>query len=169
MLAEEIPPIATRLRRDFRTLTSFIATHAALHRATREIDQHGRIVATIDDYAAVRERLGSFFSEAADAMVSEEIRETVEAAVRVIERKRQEHGFIHAHVNYTEIGKELGRDKATANRRGRKAVKEGFLTNSAQKGKPAELVLGIPLPSDERDLLPTVERVEERRDEWLTV
>ena len=56
ILAELIPPVAVRLRRDFGALLNLIRAHALLHQATRERDAEGRIVATIEeDYAAVRE------------------------------------------------------------------------------------------------------------------
>jgi hypothetical protein len=52
-LAELIPPISTRLRRDFRTILSLIQTHALLHQVNRVRDKEGRIIACIDDYSAI--------------------------------------------------------------------------------------------------------------------
>ena len=40
-LAERIPPVATRLRRDFSTLLALIISHALLHQATRKHDGQG--------------------------------------------------------------------------------------------------------------------------------
>jgi len=54
-LAEKIPPVAVRLRRDFRALLRLIETHAILHQLNRATDDQGRIVATEADYLAVRE------------------------------------------------------------------------------------------------------------------
>ena len=54
-LADMVPPVAVRLRRDFKTVLMLIRAHALLHQATRRKDGAGRILATIDDYAAVRE------------------------------------------------------------------------------------------------------------------
>jgi len=42
-LADLIPPIAVRLRRDFKLLLTLIRAHALLHRATRGHDNQGRI------------------------------------------------------------------------------------------------------------------------------
>jgi hypothetical protein len=54
-LAELVPPVAVRLRRDFGAVLNLIRAHAVLHGATRERDGEGRIIATLQDYAAVRE------------------------------------------------------------------------------------------------------------------
>ena len=53
-LAENIPPVAVRLRRDFRALLRLIETHAILHQLNRKTDERGRIVATEADYLAIR-------------------------------------------------------------------------------------------------------------------
>jgi len=58
-LAFLVPPIAVRLRRDFGALLNLIRAHAHLHQASRERDAEGRIVATIEDYAAVRDLVAS--------------------------------------------------------------------------------------------------------------
>src|SRR4029453_17711437 len=42
-LAERIPPVAVRLRRDFGQLLASIRSHAILHQATRERDGEGQI------------------------------------------------------------------------------------------------------------------------------
>ena len=54
-LANLIPPVAVRLRRDFSTLLSLIQAHTILHQANRKRDDGGRVVATTQDYEAVRE------------------------------------------------------------------------------------------------------------------
>jgi hypothetical protein len=62
-LASMIPPMAVRLRRDFGMLCTLIKAHAFLHQASRERDSQGRIMATIDDYTAVRELVADLISE----------------------------------------------------------------------------------------------------------
>jgi hypothetical protein len=57
-----VPPVAVRLRRDFRLLLSLIEAHALLHRERRDRDEQGRIVATRDDYATVRELVADLFA-----------------------------------------------------------------------------------------------------------
>jgi hypothetical protein len=54
-LAEKMGDVAVRLRRDFSVILSLIKAHAILHQATRERDAQGRIVATLADYARVRD------------------------------------------------------------------------------------------------------------------
>jgi len=52
-LAEMIPPVAVRLRRDFKAILNLIKSHAILHQASRGQDDLGRIIGTIEDYKAV--------------------------------------------------------------------------------------------------------------------
>ena len=54
-LAELVPPVAVRLRRDFGAVLGLIRAHALLHQATRERDDRDRVVATVEDYDVVRE------------------------------------------------------------------------------------------------------------------
>jgi hypothetical protein len=68
-LAANIPPVAVRLRRDFATLLALVETHAILHQLDRETDEHGRMVATPDDYLTVRELLADPMSEAVGTTV----------------------------------------------------------------------------------------------------
>jgi hypothetical protein len=84
-LAELIPPVAVRLRRDFGALLHLIRAHALLHQTTREQDTQGRIVATIEDYAVVRELVADLVSEGIEATVPATVRETVEAVERLRE------------------------------------------------------------------------------------
>jgi hypothetical protein len=51
-LAALVPPVAVRLRRDFKTMLSLIRSRALLHQATRCKDEAGQIIATITDYTA---------------------------------------------------------------------------------------------------------------------
>ena len=49
VLADLIPPVAVRLRRDFGALLNLIRAHALLHQDSRDRDANGRIVATIEE------------------------------------------------------------------------------------------------------------------------
>ena len=71
--AQTQPPVAVRLRRDFDPVLGLIEAHARLHRATREQDSEGRIVATFDDYAVVRALVIDLLSEGLQVSVSDEI------------------------------------------------------------------------------------------------
>lgn len=53
-LAETIPPVTVRLRRDVGTLLNLVRTHGILHRANRQRDEQGCIIDTLEDYASAR-------------------------------------------------------------------------------------------------------------------
>ena len=152
-LAPLVPPVAVRLRRDFEALLNLIRAHAILHRATRETDQEGRIVATVEDYARVRELVADLVSEGVEATVPPTVRKTVSAL-----------NALHAEggepVMITEIAKVLELDKSSAWRRVRIAIERGYAKNlEDRKGRPARLVPGDPLPAD-IEILPAPERLQ---------
>src|SRR4051794_40824011 len=68
-LADLIPPVAVRLRRDFGMVLTLIRTHALLHQATRRKDEAGQIIATIEDYAAIRDLVGDLVAAGVEATV----------------------------------------------------------------------------------------------------
>jgi len=149
-LAEEIPPIAVRLRRDFGQLLALIRAHALLHQASRDRDGDGRIIATVEDYATLRELVVDAIEEGVDATVSKSVRETVEAVQLLTTPDHQEVGL-------SEVARALHIDKSAASRRIASAVRLGYLQNREdRKGRPARLSLGDPLP-DATPVLPTVE------------
>jgi hypothetical protein len=142
-LAEEIPPVAVRLRRDFGAVLNLIRSQALLHRATRDRDKQGRVVATIEDYAVVRSLIADLISEGAEATVPEIVRETVEKVEKLIEDSGEES------VNLRQVGAELGLDYQPTYRRVKMAEDAGYLRNlEDRKGKPARLVVGDPMPED---------------------
>lgn len=141
-LAGAIPPVAVRLRRDFGAILSLIRAHAVLHQANRERDPAGAIVASLEDYAVVRDLVADLVAEGAEATVSETIRETVQAVAAL--RPDAEKG-----VTVTAVAKRLGLDKPPTLRRVKGAIERGYLKNlEDRKGRPARLVLGDPLPED---------------------
>jgi hypothetical protein len=137
-LARAVPPVAVRLRRDFGALLALIRAHALLHRGTRTLDYDGRIIATLDDYAAVRELVGETIAAGVNATVSE----TVHATVAAVELLAPDTGIMAR-----AVGEHLGIDKSNASRRLRVAADDGYVTNLEEKrGKPGRWVLGDPLP-----------------------
>ena len=62
-LADLVPPVAVRLRRDFPTVLALIEAHAILHQASRERNAEGEIVATFEDYSEVREIVADLVSQ----------------------------------------------------------------------------------------------------------
>jgi hypothetical protein len=146
-LAGLIPPVAVRLRRDFVTILNLIRSHAVLHQATRQRNPQDQIIATLDDYEAVRELVADLVATQADATVPETVRSTVMA---VAELK----GNTNATVSVSQLAKKLSLDKSSVSRRVKNALKLEYLKNLEDKrGKPYRLDVGDPLP-EERTILP---------------
>ncbi len=153
-LAELIPPVAVRLRRDFTTVLSLVKAHAILHQATRERDAGGRIVASLADFAAVRALVADLVADEVEATVPATVSETV-TAVGTLYRERE-----HA-CTYLQLAEALGLDKSAAMRRAKVAIARGYLKNlETRRGQPAKLIPGEPLPGAV-DILPTVEALRE--------
>ena len=149
-LAEKIPPIATRLRRDFLALLTLIKAHALLHHATRKRDEQGRIVATLDDYRVVRGLVADLIAQGVEARVPRGVRQVVEY-VRSQPTSASE--------SITAMAKELDVHKGTASRWVKQAVDMGYLINDEKRpGKRAMLRPGEPLPRDQ-EVLPRPEEL----------
>jgi hypothetical protein len=149
-LAEAIPPVAVRLRRDFATVLSLVRAHALLHRATREIAD-GVVIATMADYGAVRELVADLVSDAVELTVSDAIRTTVEKVASLT--------IAGGETTVVKVAAGLGIDKSSASRRVRAATERGYLRNlEDHRGRPSRLVIGDPLPA-EVTILPTVEEL----------
>lgn len=143
-LAEKIPAVAVRQRRDFNTLISLIKAHALLHRATRDRDDHGRIVATIEDYAIVRELVKDVMGETISATVSDNVTETVRA-VETLENGPDKCFSISVQA----VAGVLDLDRSAASRRVQDAVDLGYLRDLREReSQPARLTtIGAePLP-----------------------
>jgi hypothetical protein len=153
-LARSIPPVAIRLRRDFPTLLTLVAAHALLHQASRPTDTDGRIVATLVDYAAVRDLLADLLAEGAERSVPSTVRATVEAVRRINAERLLEEG-----VTVVALAVALELDKSSALRRARVAIERGYLKNlEERRGRPARLMPGEALPAD-ASVLPSVEEI----------
>jgi hypothetical protein len=139
-LAEAIPPVAVRLRRDFGQLLGLIRAHAILHQATRDRDTAGRINATLDDYEAVRSLVVDVIAEGIDVAVPATVRETVVTVQALLGRGHDELGL-------REIAQALQLDKSAGARRIAAAVHLGYLRNlEDRKGRLARIVLGDSMP-----------------------
>jgi IclR helix-turn-helix domain len=155
--AELVPPVALRLRRDIPAILGLVATHAILHQASRHRDNDGRIVATLDDYAAIRELVADLVAEAAGASVPKTIRQTVAA---VEELRSEKYIYCDQGVGLKAIADVLGLDKSTVSRRVNAAEEKGYLANEETKaGRPARIMLGDSLP-EELAVLPTAEALQ---------
>ena len=152
-LAELIPPVAVRLRRDFGALLNLIRAHTLLHQATRERDAEGRIVATIGDYEFVRKLVAALISEGIEATVPKTVRETVEAVKRLRKNSNGEP------VTVAALTRDLKLDRSSVSRRVRNAKDRGYLRDLEEKPrKPSRLVPGDDLP-DDLEILPKPEAV----------
>jgi hypothetical protein len=151
-LADAVPPVAVRLRRDFGSVLGLIKAHAVLHQAQRERDAQGRIIATVDDYAAVYELVADLVSAGVGASVPLTVRETVEAVKAIGKSSSGLQG-----VSQSVIRKRLSLDKGTVSRRINQAIELGYLADAQEKrGQPAQLMLGEPMP-EEVEVLPRPE------------
>ncbi|UCC73025.1 MAG: bifunctional DNA primase/polymerase [Gemmatimonadota bacterium] len=147
-IARRVPVTDVRMRRDFQQVASIIEASALVHQRTRETDNRGRVVADARDYETAYRLLSTALAATFDD-VTEETRETVNA-VKELGGKD---------VTYRQLEDELGLSQSATNRRGRQAIKRGYLVNAEErKNYPAKLGLGDPLP-DERPVLPHPEKV----------
>jgi hypothetical protein len=144
-LAQQVAPVAVRLRRDFGSLLALIRAHAVLHQASRDRDDAGRIIATLDDYAVVRDLVADTIAAGVGANVSDTVRETV-AAVTALASPWG--------VMARDVADKLQLDKSNVSRRLRVAADDGYLRNlEVKRGLPGRWVIGDPMP-ESADLLP---------------
>jgi len=153
VLASECSAKAVRLRRDFGKIMNLIKANAILHQCNRQYDEHGRVMATLADYAAIYGLISELLDEGVEASVSASIRETVQAVAKCTSGGDP--------VSITKLGAALHLDKASASRRARVAIELGYLTNmETQRGRPSKLVVGEGMP-EETPVLPTPDRLKE--------
>jgi hypothetical protein len=152
-LAEMVPPLAVRLRRDFGAVLSLIRAHAILHQATRERDDRGRLIATLDDYSSVRVLVADLVSEGIEATVPKSVRVAVHAVARL-------HAQEDLPVAVVQVAKELELDRSAASRRIRSAKDRGLLRDLEDNPrKPSRLVPADPLPED-LEILPDPQKLQ---------
>lgn len=150
-LAEQIPPVAVRLRRDFRSLLRLIETHAIMHQLTRSTDEEGRIIATEADYLAVYALVADLMADAIGATVSSAMRETVHA-VEELSLVRDGNG-----VTVHDIEARFKIERPSAQRRLQAARERGYVKNiESRRGKPARYEPADPLPGEFAILPPRV-------------
>ena len=152
-LSKMVPPSAVRLRRDFKVLLNAIRAHACLHQASREVDEKGRVVATLADYAAVYELVADLVAEGVEATVPPIVRETVKAV-----KSLTDSGLLD--VPLPPLMKALKLDRGPVSRRVRAAIDRGYLNNNeTRKGRPMRLVMGDPMPEN-LEILPSPARLQ---------
>jgi hypothetical protein len=145
-VAAQIPPAAVRLRRDWNTVRALIRTHAMMHQLSRAADEHDRIIATVDDYEAIRSLVSDLVAEGIGATVPKTVLQTVET----VERLNMPSGATVA-----AVARELKLERSAATRRLHTARDRGYLANLEDKpGKPARYYVDDQMPGDEAVLPP---------------
>jgi hypothetical protein len=160
-VSELTPPVAVRLRRDFALVRALVQTHALLHQMSRDRDEHGRILATLeDDYGAVRSLIAEIVAEGVGATIPDDLRKTVAAVATALEQQASETpGDESGGVRRAHVQAELRLDERATRRRLASAVERGFIINTNPgRGRTASFRLGDPIP-DDFDVLPPVEAV----------
>jgi hypothetical protein len=144
-LAETIPPLAVRLRRDFGALLALVRAHALLHQASRERDRRGRVVASIEDYRVARELVVESISTAVEATVPATVRELVGA----VATEAGDDG-----VTYKRLAEVLKIDRSAVSRRVRRAG--SYVRRQGKRN--VRVFPGEPLP-DDIEVLPSADAV----------
>lgn len=142
VLAENVEAVSSRVRRDFEQVATLIEAHTLLHRAHRECDSQGRLVATLEDYTVVYDLVADIISYGVEIAVPEVIRDLVEAVDSL-------NGEYPDGVRGIAIAKKLNIDKSVVSRYVKTAIGSSYLINlEIHKGRPQRLILGDPLPID---------------------
>jgi hypothetical protein len=137
---------APRILRDWTKIIALIQAVSLIRHARRETDTHGRVVATLEDYATVRELIGSMY-EATVTGASQGVRQVAEAVAGGATSSRQ--------VRQAMPGAPA---EASVHRWISTALAHEWVRNTeANTRKPKVLAPGDPIPA--RVLLPTVEEV----------
>jgi hypothetical protein len=143
-LAALVPPVAVRLRRDFGTLLALVRAHSILHQQNRKRDPAGRVIASLDDYEAVRDLVEDVIAEGVAATVSPTIRSTV-LAVQVLTQGAAPPWPDGVMVK--AIADELLLDKSAAYRRIQAAAAAGYIANDEdRRGRPGRWRVADALP-----------------------
>ncbi len=153
-VAELTSDTAVRMRRSLNQVLLLTGTHALIHQQHRGRDAKGRVIATWDDYEAVRELVLDIVGEAVSSSVTAAIRQTVQAVAAI----RDELGGTSPVTN-KQLEDKLGIGRSAVSRRVSKTIDLGYLVNEEPvKGKPMKLKIGDPMPEDQA-ALPTVEEL----------
>ena len=149
-----IPPLMVRFRRDVGSLFSFIKASAILHQAQRQVDDQGRVVALVADYALAYPIFTKVMAQSSGKSVPDNVREVVKlvaelagsAASRPSKGKFQRTAPAgpgsEIVISSQQIGTATGIGKSAAYRAVIAALDLGFLTNNETRpGKPFRLTL----------------------------
>jgi hypothetical protein len=131
---------APRILRDFARLMSLIKVIALIRHYHRELDNTGRIVATIEDYKTIRTLVNDMYIDSSMG-ITREIKAVVDG-VKALNTNRVD----GERITVTRLADYLQTSKMAASRRAKKALKEGWLVNrESRKGYPADYTPGEPM------------------------
>jgi hypothetical protein len=148
-LAELVPCATVRIRRDFDKLLGLICACALLHQRQRGRDADGAVVASLDDYAAVREVLEESFASTQQDGLTAAQREAVQAVQTLGAHRAPHPDPAQEGVTLSAVARHLRLDKSAAKRRLANPLKQGYVVNlEVRRGAQhqARYVLGEPLP-----------------------
>jgi hypothetical protein len=166
-IAAKILPLMVRFRRDVGALFSFIKASAILHQAQRKVDAHGRVVATLADYAVAYPIFSKVLAQTSGRGVTNNVRAVVDLiAARAAPLAAKATGGKFARTGATgassevelsseQIGTATGLGKSAAHRAVRSAIDLGFLgNNETRPRKPYRLVVRQRIDETAPALLP---------------
>jgi hypothetical protein len=156
-LAEMVDPTEDRIKRDFPQILSLVRAHARLHQANRQIED-GKIVAELQDYAAVWRLLGDAMEMAAGAMVEPQVASVVEMVTSVASSRAEYREGVPLFVIAEKFAGDASRGKSWASKWINRTVAQGYLINDSRPGHPMKLLPGDPLPGQRR-IFPTPEEL----------
>jgi hypothetical protein len=154
VLARQLPRNVARMTRAAQMLRALIEAHALLCQCRRERTPDGAIIATLDDYEAVRALVEPFFGSVKTG-VPPAAREMARTIKEVQERERTET------VTYAQLERQTGTHADTWRQRLSRIARRGsWIVNiEERRGFTARLTLGDELP----DLVPGLPTVEDLR------
>ena len=172
-IADAIQPLMVRFRRDVGSLFTFIKASALLHQAQRQMDDQGRVVATIADYALAYPIFSKVMAESSGKAVPDNVRAVVKliaeraggAAAAKPTGMRFQRVEVAGHasevtISSEQIGTATGIGKWAAYRAVHTAIDLGFLTNNETRPrKPFRLVLKHGVDEAGVSLLPDPETI----------
>jgi hypothetical protein len=143
-LAKLVDTMDPRIRRDFTKIIGLIRASALIHQKNRKRSRK-HILATLKDYATVYDLVDDSISAGVESSVPKIIRETVNAVIKMCGPKSDN----NKSVSITDLAKELGVNKSTAQRRVATAMSKGYLKNHEdKKGIPARIEPDETMPGD---------------------
>jgi hypothetical protein len=143
---------APRMRRDSMAIRTLIHAHAWLHQLSRERDERGRIIATLDDYAAIHDLVADLLSTGAERAVSPDVGRVLKA-INDLAAEGQA-------VTQKLLTERLGEHKVSVHRWVKKALEAGLVEVAEKEKGSKEKVIKLLEPYHEGgSVLPTPEQL----------